>query len=121
MKKTETDFAGDSLLGASTIRGRTDAKIYMAQVSPDDERRLIWSSKRIGRAIPKTFLIFDPTTGKSELGETAADAARNARELRKSGVRTAESISATFAWKDAKRRAPNSVLKRKIEEHAGSR
>jgi hypothetical protein len=80
MKKTETDFAGDSLLGASTIRGRTDAKIYMAQVSPDDERRLIWSSKRIGRAIPKTFLIFDPTTGKSELGETAADAARNARE-----------------------------------------
>src|ERR1022692_1649046 len=121
MKKTETDFAGDSLLGASTIRGRTDAKIYMAQVGPDDERRLIWSSKRIGRAIPKTFLIFDPTTGKSELGETAADAARNARELRKSGVRTAESISATFAWKDAKRRAPNSVLKRKIEEHAGSR
>ena len=80
MKKTETDFAGDSLLGASTIRGRTDAKIYMAQVSPDDERRLIWSSKRIGRAIPKTFLVFDPITGKSELGETMADAARNARE-----------------------------------------
>ncbi len=68
MKKTETNFAGDSLLGASTIRGRTDAKIYMAQVSPDDERRLIWSSKRVGRAIPKTFLVFDPTTGKSELG-----------------------------------------------------
>ena len=80
MKKTETDFAGDSLLGASTIRGRTDAKIYMAQVSPEDERRLIWSSKRIGRSIPKTFLVFDPTTGKSELGETIADAARNARE-----------------------------------------
>jgi len=80
MKKTETNFAGDSLLGASTIRGRTDAKIYMAQVSPDDERRLIWSSKRVGRAIPKTFLVFDPTTGKSELGETTADATRNARE-----------------------------------------
>jgi AAA domain len=78
MKKTETDFAGDSLLGASTIRGRTDAKIYMAQVSPDDERRLIWSSKRIGRVIPKTFLVFDPTTGKSELGETMADEERNA-------------------------------------------
>jgi hypothetical protein len=62
------------------IRGRTDAKIYMAQVSPDDERRLIWSSKRIGRAIPKTFLVFDPTTGISELGETMADAERNARE-----------------------------------------
>jgi hypothetical protein len=80
LKKTETDFAGDSLLGASVIRGRTDAKIYMAQVSPDDERRLIWSSKRVGRAIPKTFLVFDPTTGKSELGETLADAARSARE-----------------------------------------
>jgi hypothetical protein len=49
-------------------------------VSPDDDRRLIWSSKRIGRAIPKTFLVFDPTTGKSELGETIADAARNARQ-----------------------------------------
>jgi hypothetical protein len=78
MKKTETDFAGDSLLGASTIRGRTDAKIYMSQVSPDDERRLIWSSKRIGRAIPKTFLVFDPITGKSELGETMAAEKRNA-------------------------------------------
>jgi hypothetical protein len=80
MKKTETNFAGDLLLGASTIRGRTDAKIYMAQVSPDDERRLVWSSKRIGRAIPKTFLVFDPFTGKSELGETAAEAARNTKE-----------------------------------------
>lgn len=80
LKKTETDFAGDSLLGASTIRGRTDAKIYMAQMSPEDERRLIWSSKRIGRVIPKTFLVFDPITGRSELGETMADAARNARE-----------------------------------------
>jgi hypothetical protein len=80
LKKTETNFAGDALLGASTIRGRTDAKIYMAQVSPDDETRLIWSSKRVGRAIPKTFLVFDPTTGNSELGETIADAERNARQ-----------------------------------------
>ncbi|MGA8309631.1 MAG: hypothetical protein WB755_06350, partial [Terriglobales bacterium] len=80
MKKAETNFAGDGLLGASTIRGRTDAKIYLAQVNPDDETRMIWSTKRVGRAIPKTFLVFDPTTGKSELGETIADAARNARE-----------------------------------------
>jgi hypothetical protein len=45
-------------------------------VSPDDERRLIWATKRVGSAIPKTFLLFDPATGKSELGETMADARR---------------------------------------------
>jgi len=80
LKKAETEFGGDGLLGASTIRGRTDAKIYLKQVNPDDETRIIWSTKRGGRAIPKTFLVFDPITGKSELGETMADAARNARE-----------------------------------------
>ncbi len=80
LKKAETEFGGDGLLGASTIPGRTDAKIYLAQVNPDDETRMIWSTKRGGRAIPKTFLVFDPITGKSELGETIADAARNARQ-----------------------------------------
>jgi AAA domain len=80
LKKGETNFAGDALLGASTIRGRTDAKIYLAQVNPDDETRIIWSTKRRGRAIPKMYLVFDPTTGKSKLGETIADAARNARK-----------------------------------------
>ena len=33
---------------------------------------------RRGRAIPKTFLVFDPDTGKSELGETVAEAKQNA-------------------------------------------
>ena len=78
MKKAETSFAGDALLGASVIRGKTDAKIYVAQAGPDDERRLIWSVNRRGRAIPKTFLVFDPATGKSELGETIAEAKRTA-------------------------------------------
>jgi AAA domain len=88
MKKAETNFAGDGLLGASTIRGRTDAKIYLAQATPDDERRLIWSTKRVGRAIPKTFLVFDPATGKSELGETIADAKRNAEVEEKNAIQT---------------------------------
>jgi AAA domain len=80
LKKMETEFAGDALLGASVIRGRTDGKIYMTQISADDERRLIWSTKRKGRAIPKTYLVFDDNTGKSELGETVADEARSAWE-----------------------------------------
>jgi len=88
MKKAETNFAGDGLLGASTIRGRTDAKIYLAQVNPNDETRMIWSTKRIGCAIPKTYLVFDPITGKSELGETIADAARNAREAEQEADRS---------------------------------
>ena len=88
MKKAEVNFAGDGLLGASTIRGRTDAKIYLAQATPEDERRLIWSTKRIGRAIPKTFLVFDTTTGKSELGETIADAKRISEVEEKKAAQT---------------------------------
>jgi len=83
LKKGETNFAGDALLGASWIRGRTDAKIYLAQKSPEDERRIIWSTKRIGHAIPKTLLVFDPNTGRSELGEAVADAMRNAESAAK--------------------------------------
>jgi hypothetical protein len=87
MKKAETSFPGDGLLGASWIRGRTDAKIYLAQMSPDEETRIIWSTKRIGHAIPKTVLVFDPNTGRSELGETVADAKRNAESAAKTAAR----------------------------------
>ncbi len=80
IKKMETSFAGDGILGASAICGRTDAKIYLAQLAPEDERRIIFTSKRIGTAIPKTFLVFDPHTGKSELGETIAQAAHSRKQ-----------------------------------------
>jgi len=81
-------IAGDALLGASVIRGRTDAKIYLAQVGPDDERRLIWSTKRGGCAIPKTYLLFDSATGTSDLGETIADAKRNAEVEERKAAQT---------------------------------
>ena len=74
LKKAATDFAGDALLGATVIRGRTDGKIFLQQYSQDDDRRVIFSSKRIGRSIPKTFLDFDPITGKSTLGQTLEEA-----------------------------------------------
>ena len=79
LKKAENEFAGDSILGASVIRGRTDSKIFLQQAAPDDERRIIYTSKRIGIAIPKTYLSFDPRTGKSELGETLSEAEHTAK------------------------------------------
>jgi hypothetical protein len=88
MKKAETSFAGDGLLGASWIRGKTDAKIYLAQMRPEDETRIIWSTKRRGHAIPKSLLVFDPKTGKSELGQSLADADRNAEEAAESAARS---------------------------------
>jgi hypothetical protein len=78
LKKAETSFARDAVLGASTIIGRTDAKIYLEQASPDDERRVIHSSRRVGTAIPRTYL-FNPITGRSELGETVSAAAITAK------------------------------------------
>jgi len=87
LKKGETNFAGDALLGASWIRGKTDAKIYLAQKSPEDESRIVWATVRTGRAIPKTLLVFDPHTGKSELGETLADAKRTATSKARDAAR----------------------------------
>jgi AAA domain len=79
LKKAENEFAGDAIFGASVIRGRTDSKIFLHQAGPDDERRIIHTSKRIGIAIPKTYLVFDSKTGKSELGETVSEAAHTAK------------------------------------------
>ena len=79
LKKAETSFARDAVLGASTIIGRTDAKIYLEQASPDDERRIIFTSKRVGTAIPRTYLVFNPISGRSELGETVSAAAITAK------------------------------------------
>jgi hypothetical protein len=73
LKKGETEFAGDGILGASVIRGRTDAKIFLSQVSEGDDRRIISTTKRIGRPIPKTYLVFDPLTKKSVLGQAVED------------------------------------------------
>ena len=75
-KKADTAFSGDRLLGATNIQGKTDTKIFMYQENPDDERRVIFATKRLGIKLPKTYLVFDPQTDKSTLGETVADAER---------------------------------------------
>lgn len=80
LKKTETAFAGDALLGASTVRGRTDGKIFLAQADPGDERRLIWSDKRIGVAIPKTYLAYDAATSMVELGQSFSEVRKFEKE-----------------------------------------
>jgi hypothetical protein len=73
LKKATTEFAGDALLGATVIRGRTDNKIFLQQYAEGDDRRVIFSSSRKGRSLPKTFLEFDAETGISTLGQTVAE------------------------------------------------
>lgn len=83
LKKAEVAFAGDGLLGATQIRGKTENKIYMTQVNENDETRILWSTKRGGVAFPKTVLVFDPETGRSILGKTIAEAKQNEIEAAK--------------------------------------
>jgi len=72
--KKETDLSGDAILGATVLQGRTDTKIFLKQASDDDPRRLLHVTvRRGGTAIPKTYLDFDPRTGRSTLGRTLAD------------------------------------------------
>jgi len=80
LKKSEVQFGGDGLLGNTQIRGRSDNKIFIQQMTPDDETRMVWSTKRGGTAIPKTLLEFDPVTGKATLGQTVAEAKMSAEE-----------------------------------------
>jgi hypothetical protein len=76
IKKREVEFSGDGLLGATVIRGRTDAKIYLKQVSEEDPRRLIRFNVRKGLSIPWTYLTFDEATLTATLGETLVDERR---------------------------------------------
>ncbi len=86
IKKREGDRAGDGLLGASVIRGRTDAKWYVTVKSDDDPRRIFHTEVRRGRNIERTILDFNEKTEANTLGMTLA-------EDRKLGAaRTAERI-----------------------------
>lgn len=73
LKKRETDSVGDMLLGATVIRGRTDAKWYIRRVSDEDPRRLFQATVRKGLEILPTYLDYDAETEKSTLGMTTAD------------------------------------------------
>jgi hypothetical protein len=88
LKKRETDSAGDAILGATVLRGRTDAKLYLKQMSDDDPRRIFHATVRMGAGIPQTVLDFNPTTLTSTLGVKLAD------ERKQSAVKTDEKILA---------------------------
>jgi hypothetical protein len=88
LKKRETDSAGDAILGATVLRGRTDSKLYLKQVSDEDPRRLFHATVRRGVGIPQTLLQYDPRTGKSVLGNTLA------QEQKQSAVNTDEKVLA---------------------------
>jgi hypothetical protein len=73
LKKRENDARGDMILGASVIRGRSDAELYIERVSDDDERRIFHANVRVGEGIPPTYLNYDPKTGMSALGMTVRE------------------------------------------------
>jgi|SRR5690242_46877 len=73
LKKRETDSTGDMLLGATWLRGRTDAKLYLKQISDSDDRRVFHATVRKGRSVAPTILNFDKHTGKSTLGITVVE------------------------------------------------
>jgi hypothetical protein len=86
LKKRDTDCTGDALLGATEIRGRTDAKIYLRVRSDDDTRRIIHTEVRKGEDIPPTILDFDIPTQTSTLGLTVA------AERKLGAVKTADKV-----------------------------
>lgn len=73
LRKRELDNAGDMILGATVLRGKTDAKWYLRQVSDEDTRRIFHATTRKGRGIPPTYVEFDERTGRSTLGMTVAE------------------------------------------------
>lgn len=80
LKKVEVKAnTGLMLLGATVIRGRTDAKIYLTKVSDASEDRILHASIRRGVSIPPTKVEWDSATETMSLGVTVA-------EVRKSTV-----------------------------------
>jgi hypothetical protein len=73
LKKRETDSVGDMLLGATVIRGRTDAKWYLRRVSDEDPRRIFTATVRKGQEISPTYLDYNPDTETSTLGMTTTE------------------------------------------------
>jgi hypothetical protein len=92
IKKREGDRAGDGLLGASVIRGRTDAKWYVTVKSDDDPRRIFHTEVRRGRNIERTILDFNDKTETNTLGMTLAEdrklgAGKTAERIREDIIR----------------------------------
>jgi AAA domain-containing protein len=91
LKKRDTESVGDMLLGATTIRGRTDAKWYVQRVSDEDPRRIFQATVRKGLEILPVFLDYNTETETSTLGHSLAD------ERKQSTQRTEERIVGEIA------------------------
>jgi hypothetical protein len=68
------------ILGATVIAGKTDAKMYLKQVSDIDPRRYIHAQIRKGIPFEPTYLNYDKMTQSSSLGMTLADEAAEAKK-----------------------------------------
>jgi hypothetical protein len=89
MKKREGDIAGEMISGATEIRARLDAMIYIRSISDDDPRRKYMVKTRKGVNIPWSFLNFNPATGISELGSSVKAEQQAQRHRKKEETRDA--------------------------------
>jgi hypothetical protein len=94
LKKRDTESVGDMLLGATTIRGRTDAKLYIRRVSDEDPRRIFQATVRKGQEVLPTFLDYDPQTTTSVLGHSLAEERKHSAQ--RTEMRIVEEIAEFF-------------------------
>jgi hypothetical protein len=82
--KDDADLSIKKVLGGTALAAGTDAKIYLRQVNDTDTRRVIHATVRKGRAIPPTYLEFNPETLIASRGSTVADEDIKERKRQKS-------------------------------------
>ena len=83
--KQKANLSLTQILGATFIAGRTDAKMFMHQISDEDPRRVFHAVVRKGAAIEPTYLDFDPETQTARLGMKVADEkARSKKAMKES-------------------------------------
>lgn len=75
--KQKANLSQTQILGATFIAGRTDAKMFLHQISDENPRRVLHAVVRKGAAIEPTYLDFNPETQTAQLGMKVAD--ENAR------------------------------------------
>jgi AAA domain len=79
-----TDLAVTKINGTHALATGTDAKLFMSQVSDEDQRRIIWANVRKGLRLEQTYLNFDTESRTSSLGVTVRDEKISSRQIEKS-------------------------------------
>jgi hypothetical protein len=80
----DAKLSAKKVLGGTALVAGTDAKIFLEQVSDTDPRRVIYATVRKGRAIPPTYLKFNPDTLTASLNGTVEVEDREERKRKKS-------------------------------------